>query len=535
MAGGGQLPGTAAVNETNAEVYSPPYLFKGARPTITNVPQLLQYGQSFTITTPDAGSIRSAALIRTPSVTHAFDENQRYIPLTFTAGSGSLSATAPANGNIAPPGYYYLFIVNTNGVPSVAQFVRFPAPWEDTVAPTAPTNLTATGGLGKATLSWTASTDNVGVTRYDVYRSTTSGFTPGTGNRIGFAATTSYTDTVAAGTYYYVVKAEDAVGNLSGSSNQASAVVTADTTAPTVSITAPAAGATVSATVSVTASASDNVGVAGVQFKVDGANLGAEVTASPYTVPWNTTTASNGTHSLTAVARDAAGNTTTSTAVSVTVSNTGPPPQPAGLVASYNFDAGTGTTLADLSGNANTGTITGATWNAAGKYGSALSFNGTSNYVQVPDSNSLDVTTGMTLEAWVNPAALGTAWRTVLFKTQTGGMVYSLYANQDNTRPIGQVNIGSEINATGTAALGLNAWTHLALTFDGSALRLYVNGTLTTTTAIVGSIPVSTGVLRMGGNSIWGEWFSGKIDDVRIYNRALSASEIATDMNTPVA
>ena len=116
----------------------------------------------------------------------------------------------------------------------------------------------------------------------------------------------------------------------------------------------------------------------------------------------------------------------------------------------------------------------------------------------------------------------------------TGGMEYSLYANQDTTRPTGQVNIGGEVGATGSAALALNAWSHLAVTYDNTALRLYVNGTLVATTAVSGPIPVSTGVLRMGGNSIWGEWFSGKLDDVRIYNRALSAGEIATDMNTPV-
>src|SRR5678815_382331 len=159
-----------------------------------------------------------------------------------------------------------LFVVNTNGVPSVAKFVRFPAPWEDTVPPSAPTNLSANGGVGTAVLSWTAATDNVGVTKYSVYRSTTQGFTPDVTNRIGQTNTTGYTDTgVAPGTYYYRVKAEDAVGNLGPASNEGTATVTADTTAPTVSVTAPAGGATVSGSVSVTANASDNVGVAGVQ------------------------------------------------------------------------------------------------------------------------------------------------------------------------------------------------------------------------------------------------------------------------------
>jgi hypothetical protein len=94
-----------------------------------------------------------------------------------------------------------------------------------------------------------------------------------------------------------------------------------DTTPPTVSLTAPASGAAVSGTVTVSASASDNVGVVGVQFKLDGANLGAEDTTAPYSVAWNTTAAAAGSHTLTAVARDAAGRVTTSVARTVTVSN----------------------------------------------------------------------------------------------------------------------------------------------------------------------------------------------------------------------
>src|SRR5206468_2012394 len=97
-----------------------------------------------------------------------------------------------------------------------------------------------------------------------------------------------------------------------------------DTTPPMVSFPARAAGYTVAGTASVSASATDNVGVVGVQFKLDGANLGAEVLAAPYSLSWNTTGASNGSHTLTAVARDAAGNTATTAAVSVTVDNAPP-------------------------------------------------------------------------------------------------------------------------------------------------------------------------------------------------------------------
>ena len=87
-----------------------------------------------------------------------------------------------------------------------------------------------------------------------------------------------------------------------------------------------------------------------------------------------------------------------------------------GLVAAYNFNAGSGAVLADVSGNGNNGTITNATWTTSGKYGDALVFNGTNALVTIPDSTSLNLTTGMTLEAWVNPSTVSSAWRDVIYK-----------------------------------------------------------------------------------------------------------------------
>jgi len=106
------------------EIFSPPYLFKGARPTITAVPSTLSYGANFTVTTPDAASITRVALLRPGASTHADDFDQRYVDLTFTLGTGQLTATAPASGNYAPPGYYMLVIVNSSGVPSVMRFLN---------------------------------------------------------------------------------------------------------------------------------------------------------------------------------------------------------------------------------------------------------------------------------------------------------------------------------------------------------------------------------------------------------------------------
>src|SRR5262249_3550870 len=152
--------------------------------------------------------------------------SQRYVPLTFQAGSGALTVNTPANGNIAPPGPYMLFLVDTAGVPSVAAMTRLPTASEDTQPPTAPGSLAATGAIGRASLTWTASTDNVAVTGYNVHRSTTSGFAPTSANRVGQTTTaTSFADSsmTAAGTYFYVVVAKDARGNLSAPSNQAAA------------------------------------------------------------------------------------------------------------------------------------------------------------------------------------------------------------------------------------------------------------------------------------------------------------------------
>jgi glucose/arabinose dehydrogenase len=206
----------------------------------------------------------------------------------------------------------------------------------------------------------------------------------------------------------------------------------------------------------------------------------------------------------------------------------GPPP---GLVASYGFEEGSGPTVSDASGKNNTGTLANTTWSSAGKHGSALSFDGTSSVVTVPAASSLDLTSGMTLEAWVNPSAAGGSWRTVVFRERTDGMLYSLYANNGSDRPVGQVFLANaERDAAGTTTVALNTWTHLAATYDGAAVRLYVNGSLVSTTPTTGSLAPSSRALKIGGNSIWGEYYRGLIDDVRVYNRALSGAEITADM-----
>jgi hypothetical protein len=205
-----------------------------------------------------------------------------------------------------------------------------------------------------------------------------------------------------------------------------------------------------------------------------------------------------------------------------------------GVVAAYGFDEARGAKVRDSSGRGNNGTAAGTAW-ATGKYGSALSFNGSSSSVTIPDTGSLDLTNGMTLEAWVKPNAQGPSWRTVLFKEMPTGMDYSLYANNDAGLPIGQAQIRGEQSVVGPSALPLGTWTYLAATYDGSTESLYVDGTQVASAPLEDSIEVSDGNLRIGGNSIWSEWFSGLIDEVRVYNRALPQNEIQIDMTTPIS
>ncbi len=114
-------------NETSAEFFSPPYLFKGARPTVTQSPAKVVYGTNFFVATPNATSISKVVLIRTGAATHAFDQNTHYVPVSFQQATGGLTITAPANGDMAPPGYYMLFLVNSAGVPAVAPILQVAA------------------------------------------------------------------------------------------------------------------------------------------------------------------------------------------------------------------------------------------------------------------------------------------------------------------------------------------------------------------------------------------------------------------------
>lgn len=202
-------------------------------------------------------------------------------------------------------------------------------------------------------------------------------------------------------------------------------------------------------------------------------------------------------------------------------------------VAAYGFDAGSGTAVADASGRGNHGQLGTATWSTAGKYGGALAFNGTNARVTVPADPSLDLTTGMTLEAWVYPTNSTSTWRDIVYK---GNDNYYIVASSPGRRPgVGIRTTGKPVDTFGTAALPINAWSHVAATYDGVTVRLYVDGAQVATRAKTGAITTSSEPLEIGGDHLYGSYFAGRLDDVRVYSTALTATQIQQDMSTPVS
>ena len=206
-----------------------------------------------------------------------------------------------------------------------------------------------------------------------------------------------------------------------------------------------------------------------------------------------------------------------------------------GLVAAYGFEEINDTTVADASGKANHGIIKNAVSITTGHSGDALQFNGTDAWITVNDSATLDLSTEMTLEAWIYPQVLINGGKTVILKEAPEGELYSLYASEDVNKPTSYFNDGSYHGVAGINPLPLNQWTHLVSTYDSQYQRLYVNGKEVGNSKQNAPIHQSTGLLRIGGNSLWGEYFKGSIDEVRIYNRALTPEEINYNLTTAVS
>ena len=203
-----------------------------------------------------------------------------------------------------------------------------------------------------------------------------------------------------------------------------------------------------------------------------------------------------------------------------------------GLVAAYGFEEGTGTATGDASGRGNDGTLQGPAW-ASGHTGGGLSFDGSNDLVTVADDASLDLSSQATLEAWVRPTSSTKGQAAALVKEGTSGPVYALHSSGSGRRVSGSVATSGLVEATGPR-LQTGQWAHIAVTYDGATVRLYVDGQAVGSRSTSGLITTSDGALRIGGTTLANEYFGGTVDDVRVYNRALSASEIVADMSTAV-
>jgi uncharacterized membrane protein len=199
------------------EIYKPAYLFNpdgtlATRPSITSAPASVGYGEIFTVNTPD--NIASVVLVRNGTVTHAFGMDQIEVGLSFTAGSGSLTVTAPPNGNIAPPGYYMLFLLNQSGVPSVASFIQItkapPTP-DFSVTPTPSSQNVSQGNSTSYTVNVTPSNGFAGSVSFSVTglpSGATSSFTPTSVSGSGSSTlTVNASSTTPGGTYPLTITA----------------------------------------------------------------------------------------------------------------------------------------------------------------------------------------------------------------------------------------------------------------------------------------------------------------------------------------
>jgi concanavalin A-like lectin/glucanase superfamily protein len=254
-------------------------------------------------------------------------------------------------------------------------------------------------------------------------------------------------------------------------------------------------------------------------------------------VTWNSALVANGTHTISAQAQDNAGNLSSMSSVSVTVSN------PAltfssGLVGYWKFDDATGTTAADSSGNGNTGTLVGGVSWTNGIVRGCIAVNGTYGFVEVPSTPALEqVSNAVTLTAWINVhsnSSMQSIARKVINMTNDA-LPYAAYdlVVQDN----GNQTFSARMAVSGTdgttrgVALGTvqhayGQWYLLAGVYNGSTVSIYVNGTLETTASYSEPILQTGQPLTIGQYGTVTDTVLGLIDEFRLYNRALTAAEI---------
>jgi chitodextrinase len=430
---------------------------------------------------------------------------------------------------------------NVSAYSAVATTATSAAP--DTQAPTAPGTPSTSGVTStQITVTWSASTDNVGVTNYTLERCAGVGcvsYAP-----IATQSGLSFSDTglTPSTSYSYRVQATDAAGNVSAYSGIATAVTDAplDTQAPTAPGTPVTSGVS-STQITVTwAAATDDVAVS--TYTVERcASIGcsdfAAIATQPGVSVTDTGLTSSTSYSYRVKATDAAGNTSAYSPVATTTTLT----VTGGLRVEYTFSEGSGTTVADTSGSGVTGTLNGAAWTTAGKHGNAVALDGVSAHVDLGNPAGLQLSGSATWSAWVYATAAPMNDGQIMAKADPYG--WQLKTSPDSgvdafaIRVTGPGNVSAQRNSV--TVRQLHTWYHVAGVYNSTAqtLDIYVNGVLdngflkNTVPASIVASSANVTIGRRGGGHGW--HFAGIIDDVRIYDRALSAGEIVADMNAP--
>jgi len=377
-----------------------------------------------------------------------------------------------------------------------------------------------------STLIGVAASDNIGVDKVEFY---IDGILASTRSTVPWQYNWNVRSLTPNSAHSILAKAYDAASNVGTSPTIAVTVNRTpppDTSAPTVSVVSPPNNSYVSDNVLIQGNASDNVGVVRVEFYIDG-NLSLTKTSTPWEYLWPTQALQIlSSHSIHLKAYDLANNVGTSTTTTTYIKMGHRQYNPDGnTVFLMHLNETSGTSLADSSGYNNSGTATGTT-SVQGKFGSARNLAGAGNFITVSDAASLRQSQ-ITVEAWVYSSSYASmAWGIIVSKELTSSSFsYRLQMAGSTRRIYFATGINQNNGVTSTTQLQDGNWYHVAGTFDGTTLKVFVNGTLEGSLNQPGSIPYNSDVLYLGRDiDNVGVW-NGVIDEVRISNRERSRYE----------